>query len=299
MGLPRLTNHPPKPAISIIGLGAVGGALARALSTAGYPLLTFLDRQLSTCDELRTVFPEVHAATDLNSIRAETEILLICVPDEQIAVVDRNLRKILPPMRLRVCAHTSGALPASVLKSVADLNIPIASIHPLQTFPRGGTTVRFRGIHFALEGDPAATGILEKMVADIGGKSFNIISEQKALYHAAAVFVSNFIPVLLRTGAELLASSGISEKEYFQMVAPLIRQSLENALKSGPVEALTGPLVRGDALTVAGHLKALQAESPGALALYRMLSLQALQLAVEKGLPNEQLDKLHRLLAES
>jgi len=298
MGLPRVAKHTSKPAISIIGLGAVGSAFARALSAAGYPLLTFIDRQRSTYDELQSLLPETQAATDVNSLRAETEILLICVPDDQIAAVDRNLRKILPKMRLRACAHTSGTLAASVLESAAGLNIPAASMHPLQTFPRGGATVSLKGICFALEGNPAATGILEKMVADIGGKTFNIASEQKSLYHTAAVFVSNFIPVLLRSGADLAAASEISEKEYLQMVAPLIRQSLENTLRSGPAEALTGPIARGDALTVERHLRALRAESPTALALYRMLSLKALELAVERGLPEEQFENLRRLLTE-
>ena len=293
-----MAKHELKPAISIIGLGAVGGALARALSAAGYPLLTCIDRQRSACAELQTILPETQAATDVNSLRAETEILLICVPDDQISAVDRNLHRLLPQMRLRVCAHTSGALPASVLKSVADLNIPVASMHPLQTFPRGGATVSLKDIYFALEGDAAATGILEKMVADIGGKSFNILSEQKPLYHAAAVFVSNFIPALLRSGAELVASSGISEEEYLKMATPLIRQSLENSLDVGPSAALTGPVARGDTRTVESHLRALRAESPAALALYRMLSLKALELAVERGLPEEQFENLRRLLAE-
>lgn len=298
MASSNLADKFTKLGVSIIGLGAVGSALARALSEAGYPLLTFIDRQRSRCDELLQIVPEAHSATDLNSIRLETEILLICVPDDQIATVDHGLRKRLPKMRLQACAHTSGALPADCLKTAAALNIPVASVHPLQTFPRGDTSVSLEAIYFALEGDAAARGILEKLIADVGGKSFNIASDQKMLYHTAAVMVSNFIPVLLRSGAELMVSSGISEKEYLRMTTPLIRQSLENSLKMGPARALTGPLARGDAHTVEGHLKTLQAESPAALALYRMLSLKALQLAIEKGLSEEQVEKLHRLLAE-
>jgi len=293
-----MSNQTPKLGVSIIGLGAVGRSLARSLAAAGYPLLTCIDRQRSACEELCADFDETTVSTNLGSLRVETEILLICVPDEQIAAVDQNLRKILPQMRLRVCAHTSGALAASALKSAANLNIPTASMHPVQTFPQGRAIIPLKGIYFALEGDPAATGILEIMVADIGAKSFNIATEHKPLYHAAAVFVSNFIPVLLRSGTDLAAASGISEKEFLQMAAPLIRQSLENALKSGPAEALTGPIARGDALTVEKHLKALRAESPAALALYRMLSLKALELAMESGLPEEQFENLRRLLTE-
>ncbi len=276
----------------------MGSAFARALSEAGYPLLTFIDRQRSRCDELLKFIPEAHSATDLNSIRLETEILLICVPDDQIAAVDHGLRKRLPKLRLQACAHTSGAYQAGCLKSAVASNIPVASVHPLQTFPRGHAAVTLKAIYFAIEGDSSARGILEKLVADIGGKSFNVAAEQKMLYHAAAVMVSNFIPVLLRSAAELMVSSGVSEEEYLRMMAPLIRQSLENSLKMGPAHALTGPLARGDAGTVEGHLKTLQAESPAALALYRILSLKALQLAIEKGLPDEQVEKLHRLLAE-
>jgi predicted short-subunit dehydrogenase-like oxidoreductase (DUF2520 family) len=95
-----------------------------------------------------------------------------------------------------------------------------------------------------------------------------------------------------------MATSGISEKEYLRMAAPLMRHSLENALESGPAEALTGPIARGDAQTVAGHLKALQAESPAAVPLYRMLSLKALQLAIERGLPEERYENMRRLLME-
>jgi predicted short-subunit dehydrogenase-like oxidoreductase (DUF2520 family) len=276
----------------------VGRSLAQALRTSGYNLTALIDRQSARAKSLAQQLSAGRFGSDLGLIGDDTQLLIICVPDDQIGAVDQNLRRILPSLKLLAGAHTSGALEAKILSHLAEANVPVASLHPLQTFVREDNPVSLRGVYFALEGDPAALQIFEKVIANIGAFSVHISSADKALYHSAAVFASNFLPVILHLAAQLAHSCGISQKEYLKMITPLCRQSLEQGLKRGPARALTGPVARGDVESVQRHLHALKAESPAALAIYRMLSLKALELAIENGLDEVAANKVQHLLTE-
>lgn len=276
----------------------MGSALASALSEAGFPLMAIVDQRAAKARDLAQQVGADRAGADLGLIQEDTQILIIAVPDERIADVARALSKTLPLLRWSACAHTSGALCASELANLSASGSPVASLHPLQTFPEPGPAPSLQGVFFTLEGDPEAVEILRALVNQIGGIPIGIPSASKAVYHAAAVFASNFLPVLLQATLDLLADTNIAEDQCRRMIAPLMRQSLENCLKLGPAEALTGPLARADAATVRRHLQVLQSQHPRLAPVYRMLSLKALELATEKGLSDEELDRLQRVLTE-
>jgi predicted short-subunit dehydrogenase-like oxidoreductase (DUF2520 family) len=280
------------PTLGLIGAGAVGSALAQALARAGFSFSVILGRSAGLVKKLAQEVVAPRAGSDYALIGKDTRFLLIAVPDDQIAAVDRLLGKRLPNLDLAGVMHTSGVLPGSALETLSQAGVPVGSIHPLQTFPAKGPNPDLKGVYFAIEGDERLLPVLNDMAFGIGGTPITISSQGKAAYHAAAVFASNFIPVLLREARELLFAAGVPDSQVRPMLAPLMRASLENCLKSGESEALTGPVARGDAATIRLHLEALKDVGAGTLAIYQMLSLKALELALEKGLSEEAADRV-------
>jgi len=288
------SGQPPR--LALLGAGAVGRALARSLSQAGYTLTAILDRQAPSARELAREVSAGRAGSDPALLRRDTDLLIVAVPDGQIAAVDRAVARRLPELALAACLHTSGALPGSEFQRLAQAGVAVGSLHPLQTFPARGPSPALQGTYFALEGDSALVASLRAVVERLGGIPVEIRSEGKAAYHAAAVFASNFLPVLLRLALELLTEAGVAREQGSAMLAPLMRRSLENVLTLGETAALTGPVARGDAATVQRHREALNRSSPAGEALYRMLSLKALELALEQGLDSARADLVQEVL---
>jgi predicted short-subunit dehydrogenase-like oxidoreductase (DUF2520 family) len=283
--------------IALMGAGAVGKALAEALLKAGFTLSTILDRSPGAARSLAQSLGVPRFGSEVVLIGKDRTLLFIAVPDDEILSVDQSLAKHLSQLDLIGAVHTSGALPGAELQRLSAAGVPVGSLHPLQTFPQSGQSPTLKGIYFAFEGDVSLRPILIELVKMLGGIPVNLPSEGKSLYHASAVFASNFIPILLREARQLLTAAEIPDEMVRPMLAPLMRTTLENCLQSGEVKALTGPVARGDAATIRRHLQVLQEISPGTQALYRMLSLRALELAVEKGLANEAIDQIHKELA--
>jgi predicted short-subunit dehydrogenase-like oxidoreductase (DUF2520 family) len=154
-----------------------------------------------------------------------------------------------------------------------------------------------RGIVVAVD---ASTTALRRRLAGLaralGAKPSHVDDSQRAVYHAAAVFASNYIDVMLAKAVELLREAGWSEREALEGVVPLAEGVLTSVRARGPVAALTGPVRRGDVNTVERHLAALRG-APVAH-LYRMLGMSALEIAVEAGLEPAAAERMHRALTQ-
>jgi predicted short-subunit dehydrogenase-like oxidoreductase (DUF2520 family) len=137
---------------------------------------------------------------------------------------------------------------------------------------------------------------LRALARAIGARPKHVEDRERALYHAAAVFASNYIDVVLAKAVDLLRDAGWSEKAAIDGLLPLTEGVLANVRQRGPIAALTGPVRRGDVSTVEGHLAALQG---GPVAdLYRMLGLIALEIAKEAGLEPAAARRMHRALTQ-
>ncbi|MGH9558161.1 MAG: DUF2520 domain-containing protein, partial [Bryobacteraceae bacterium] len=115
-------------------------------------------------------------------------------------------------------------------------------------------------------------------------------------YHAAAVMASNYIAAVLDSAEQLMLLAGVPKANALRALAPLARASLENVLHCGAVEALTGPVVRGDAATVSENTAALQRADPSIAELYKAAGLHALDMARRRGLGGEEAERVHRAL---
>jgi predicted short-subunit dehydrogenase-like oxidoreductase (DUF2520 family) len=222
-------------------------------------------------------------------------VVFLAVPDHAVGEVATRLARLKPPARLSF-VHVSGALGLGALGALRDH--PVGSFHPLQSFPAPRDPSAFRGITVAVDASTATLmRRLRALARAIGATPKGVEDGQRALYHAAAVFASNYVDVLLAEAAELLREAGWSEKEAMEGLIPLAEGVLASARDRGPVAALTGPVRRADVNTVERHLAALRGAAP-VRELYRMLGLIALEIAVEAGLEPAAARRMHRALTQ-
>jgi predicted short-subunit dehydrogenase-like oxidoreductase (DUF2520 family) len=120
----------------------------------------------------------------------------------------------------------------------------------------------------------------------------------RSLYHAMCVFTSNFISALFDGAEEIARELGISRRRAGLMLAPLARTVLDNIAEQGAGPSLTGPVERGDALTVAAHLRALEKQAPKLAPMYRVMSGRLVAMARRGGMDAAAALKLKRALED-
>lgn len=281
-----------KPTISILGPGNLGTSLALALAAAGYSIQELITREQR--DSLRhaaRVAKQVRAkAVALDNAALQADLLWVCVPDDAVAEVARRLAR---RWRGKIALHSSGAMPASVLRPLAKHRAAIASAHPMMTFVRSRADAGvFRGVSFAVEGHTTAVRVARAIALDLGARSvFTISAKNKPLYHAWGSFSSPLTIATIATGEQVALAAGVPKRELRQIIEPIIRRTIENYFVAGAERAFSGPIVRGDLKTVARHLRELR-RVPEARAVYSTLVRAALRY-----LPVKKKAELKRLLS--
>ncbi len=286
----------PKPSstpIGIAGTGRVARALGRLLRESGAPLVCIAGRSAARSRDAADFIGPPVTAVEFRELPRVARRILICVPDAAIDLVAASLE-----MMGGIAMHTSGSRGPEALDALRRRSVACGAIHPLQTFPEGAGSSALHGISFAATGDDAALEWAAEIAAAGRGKLLRIPAGARPLYHAAAVMASNYLAALLSAAQELMCAAGVGREAALQALAPLARASLDNSLRLGPVEALTGPIERGDAATVAAHWKAL-APVPGAVReLYRAAGLQTLAMARVRGLTPARAGEIERMFRE-
>lgn len=282
------------PEIAIVGAGRVAQALGRALRESGMPVAAVAARSPERAARA-AAFIGCAAAVPLSHAAQRAERLIIAVSDCAIEPVAAGLAA--TPGRIRVALHTCGNAGSELLGPLAARGVACGAMHPLQTICNPETGARaLRGIAFAISGDAAALAFAREIVACLSGRALSIPPNARPLYHAAAVMASNYMTALFDAAVETLSHAGIAADEARQALAPLARTAMENAAEAGPLAALTGPISRGDAATVAAHLRALGDVSPPLADLYRAAGARALAMARRRGLPQEEAEALNDIL---
>ena len=270
--------------VAVIGAGRVATALAVRLEGAGYRVVAITGRE-ATRERGRRFLP--HAAfLPLEAAQEGTrdaDLVVVGVPDDLIAEVCGRLagqRAFAAGQRV---VHLSGSLGLDALGAAREVGAMVLSLHPLQSFPSVEVGVA------RLSGSPIAVTALdergcifgEKLARDAGGVPFRIADEVKPLYHAAAVFCSNYLVAVEAIAERLFRLAGLAEPA--PTFHPLARAAFESTFASGPGSALTGPAARGDAGTIARNLAALQEHAPEAIPAYVALARVAAGLAAGSG----------------
>ena len=281
--MPDSSESPP---VAIIGAGAVGSALARALVANGHRVEAVLSRTGGAAQALADRVGAPIADSSWDALPPTVRLVWICVPDDAIASVAGALAEIDHPWGKTIVAHTSGVQTAAVLAPLGQQGAATMSFHPLQTFTEDTAPDVFDGIVVGLEGDDRAVAAGEMLAQSLGARPVRLSSEDKALYHAAAALTSNGLVALLAVVEELFAASGNatgSSDMDLDAVGPLLQQTLENVQRKRPEGALTGPVARGDEETLKAHLEALAAQTPHLVPLYASLSTELIRVAVRGG----------------
>jgi predicted short-subunit dehydrogenase-like oxidoreductase (DUF2520 family) len=265
--------------VAVIGAGRVGTAVAVLLRRAGHRIVA-VSGGAATRGRAGSHLPDV-PVVDAAEAAAAAELLLIGTPDDAVASV---AVEVAPATRAGTwVTHLSGSLGLDVLDPVRPAGARPLAIHPLQTLPDVGTALeRLPGSWIAITADDdEGYGLAERIAHDLHGTPFRLPDELRPLYHAAAVFASNFVVATSAVAEELFAIAGVPDPR--AAMAPLQQATLANVERSGPAEALTGPAVRGDAGTIGRNLEALKQHAPEAVALYAALARATLDLADRSG----------------
>jgi predicted short-subunit dehydrogenase-like oxidoreductase (DUF2520 family) len=192
----------------------------------------------------------------------DADVVLLCVPDEAIA----EAAACIAGRDGVLVGHCSGA---TTLEPLAPHEA--FSLHPLMTVTAAGAD--FRGAGAAIAGSTDRARDTARMLATaLGMTPFEVPDGDRAAYHAAASIASNFL-VTLEWAAE--RAGGIDR----ELLAPLVRATVENWAAHGPERALTGPIARGDELTVARQREALEERTPDLLPLFDALAAATRDLA--------------------
>jgi predicted short-subunit dehydrogenase-like oxidoreductase (DUF2520 family) len=281
-----------RPAVAIVGAGAVAQALGRLMMTGGMPVVALANR---SADRARRAAAFIGAGSvtgrppdvvDLTEVPRRASRVLIAVSDSAIGTVAQTLAS--SGMEAGIALHTCGARGPDALNALREVGVSCGLLHPLQTImaPEQGVG-SLAGTIFGLSGDESALqwgDEIVRIVAGADGGSLRLESDRLSYYHAGAVMASNAIVAALDAAVDLLEEAGVDNETALRAIAPLSRTSLSNALATGPVAALTGPIARGDATTVAAHLEVLRHAQPTVAGLYTAAAAHLLHMAKRRGL---------------
>ncbi|MDH4111320.1 MAG: DUF2520 domain-containing protein [Actinomycetota bacterium] len=267
--------------IAIIGAGRAGTAVAVLWQRAGHRIVAASGRA-STAGRVSRHLPGVPLLDAAHAAR-DAELVVIGVPDDVIGQTVHELAGVGVFAPGRWVAHLSGATPLAALDAARDVGARRLGVHPLQTFPDVGSAIeRIPGCTVAIGADDdEGAFVAERLAEDLGGRPFRLADDHRAVYHAAAVFASNYLVAGAAVAEHLLEVAGVPDP--LEALAPLQRATVANLARIGPIEALTGPAVRGDAGTVARNLEAVAVAAPEAVDAYVAMARIALDLGMRRG----------------
>ncbi len=282
--------------LAVLGAGRVGTALAVLWRRSGHRIVAVSGGE-ATSERAAHHLPGVPVLGSVDAAR-EAGIVVIATPDAAIAGVSEEIARAGAVGPGTAVAHASGATGLDAIASARSAGAETFAIHPFQTCPTVEAAVaHLPGAGFAITSETAeGLAIAERLALDAGGRPFRVDDELKPLYHAAAVFGSNYLVTVTAIAHELLRAAGIEDPA--GILEPLQDATLANVERVGPADALTGPAVRGDAVTVARNLRALSERAPEAVRPYVALADLALELAERAGrLPTEGREAVEEVLA--
>jgi len=244
---------------SLVGPGRVGCSLAHWLTARGAEIVAVAGRDPERSGSLARQLGGT--PTEVDQLQTEGQaLLLLAVSDPALSPVATVLAE---RPQAEVALHTAGALDPSVLAPLQVAGSSIGSLHPLMAFPRVLTDPgRAAEIVFALDGDPPARNLAERIVLAWDGIPVLVTAEERPIYHLGASIAAGGVVTLLATAFEMASRQGLPS-EVMQGYLALARGALEQASRSDRVaDAITGPVARGDMETFQRQIKSLEKLDP-------------------------------------
>jgi len=257
-------DRPARLAVGVLGSGRVGAVLGAALARAGHRIVAASG--VSAASRERAAELLGLEVADPLAVAAAAELLLLAVPDDALPALVAGLAEAGAVRPGTLVAHTSGRYGTGVLDPLTRAGALPLALHPVMTFT--GTVVdlaRLSGACFGITAPDPLRPVAEALVVEMGADPQWVAEEYRELYHAALANGANHLVTLVAQSADLLRTAGVEEPN--RLLGPLLSAALDNVLRSGDA-ALTGPVARGDAGTVAVHVEVISEQSPQAAAAY-------------------------------
>jgi len=268
--------------LTVIGGGHVGRVLGRLFSAAGaFAVRDVLSRSAGSAARAAAFIGGGNAAASYATLRP-ADVFMLTVTDDQILPACEALAAAVP-LQGAVVFHCSGALASDRLQAARAAGAFVASVHPIRSFADADAVAAgFAGTFCGVEGDQQALDVLLPALGAIGARAVQIDPAAKTVYHAAAVFASNYLVTVIDAALRAYQAAGIPETVARELARPLALESMENAFRLGAAPALTGPVARGDMATVLRQQDAVMAWDAETGQLYRALVPPTIALAERK-----------------
>ena len=265
--------------ISVVGAGRVGTAVAVLLARAGHTIVAVSGRAATAARAIQWL-ADVPVRTPAGAVDG-AEVVLLGVPDDALGEVAAELATAIAPGTW--VSHLSGAAGLDVLGPLASAGARRLATHPLQTFADvAGAVDALPGCWVGVTADDEdGFSLGERLASDVGAVPFRLRDDERPLYHAAAVFASNYLVATSGVAERLFADAGVPDP--LAAMRPLQEATLSNVHRLGPGAALTGPAARGDASTIERNLTAVATAAPEAVPAYVAMCRTALDLAERAG----------------
>lgn len=282
----------PRPVVGLIGPGRAGIGLALALTQAGYTVRLHGRKKKKVPSPLTLSVGDGDTPPDWIGTAG---VVILAVRDDGIRPLAEALAAARAVTAEHVVLHLSGVQGQEALGALVSSRAALGSFHPLQTIVEPERApARLKGSWAAVEGMPRAAQAAERLAQDIGMRPFRIATKAKAIYHAGAVFASNYLVVVEALAQRLLRHAGLTDADAWAALRPLVDGTLENLGRIEPKDALTGPIARGDTATILRHIESLTFDDGR---LYRELGRAALELAQKSGMDEAMAERVAEALA--
>ncbi|MYC28841.1 MAG: DUF2520 domain-containing protein [Chloroflexi bacterium] len=289
---------PPGMVLGFVGAGTLGTGLALALHQAGCPVGSVSSRRFQSARALADKIPGCVPFPTAQEAAEAADLVFITTPDSVIETVAGDVRW----RHGQYVVHCCGALGREALQAAESQGAETGAFHPFQTFAGldepALTVNRLAGVTFAVSAEGRLESFLKELADRLGGRAVSITEELRPLYHASAVLSCGYLVTLLEAAVQVWQAAGFTEEDALNALAPVARATLENVASLGPRDGVTGPLYRGDVVTVRRHLEALSRSRPDVARLYLSLTEKALPLAMQLGMGPDGIEALERTLAE-
>jgi predicted short-subunit dehydrogenase-like oxidoreductase (DUF2520 family) len=264
--------------IGVVGAGRVGAVLGAALARAGHRIVAASGLSSASVARAARLLPRTRLVAP-ERVGRGADLIIISVPDDALAGVVWRLAEAGGVRAGQIVAHTSGAHGLDVLTPIVAVGARPLALHPAMTFTGHAEDLNrlAEGVSFGVTAPDDLRPLATRLVADLGGSVEWIAESDRPLYHAALVHGANHLVTLVNEAMDRLRDSGVVHPE--RVLAPLLRASLENTLRYGDA-ALTGPVARGDAGTVARHIDALRTTAPDSVPAYVALARRTADRAI-------------------
>lgn len=257
-----------------IGAGKVGFSLGKYLQENHINISGYYSKSQHSAKEA-AIFTNTQQYNNLEDLIKNSDAIFITTPDNQITDVWNEIKKL--PIKEKLICHCSGSISSEIFSNINNHGAYGYSIHPMFAISNKYNSYKNLSQAFiTIEGHKKYTEYFKVLFSSFGNGVAIINKDNKTLYHAATVTVSNLVLGLINNGINYLQESGFTKEMAIKALYPLIEFNLKNIKDNGIINSLTGPIERGDLSTVINHLNVLNEEDKD---LYKLLSKNILKIA--------------------